>query len=185
MLDLVERQAPEPGGQLAGVALREPPLSQQPLAEKGHDIEDLGLVGEVTDVNTSFLDLLLNNGIMPVIAPIGVNDAGEPYNVNADIAAASVAEALKAEKLVYLSDVQGVIINDSLVHSMDEAEAEKLIVSRDINHGMIPKIRSAYRALASGVHKVHMIDGRVRHSLLLEIFTDEGVGTQLVHTAHQ
>jgi len=141
---------------------------------------DLGFVGEITEVNTSYLNLLVNNGIMPVIAPIGVNHEGQPHNVNADVAASAIAAALKAEKLVFLSDVEGVMANGTLVHSMDQDEANRLMETRVISNGMIPKIRSAFTALNAGVKKVHLIDGRITHSLLLEIFTDRGIGTELV-----
>lgn len=144
---------------------------------------DLGLVGEVTGVNTVFLDMLLSHGFMPVIAPIGVDDRGQTYNINADIAAANVAAALRAEKLVYLSDVEGVLADKELVHSLDRTMAEKLLQRGVISSGMIPKIRSAFGALDAGVRKIHLIDGRVKHSLLLEIFTDEGVGTEVVESA--
>ena len=146
----------------------------------GHD---LGFVGDITTVNTSYLNLLVNNGIMPVMAPIGVDDQWQAYNVNADVAAGAIASALHAEKLVYLSDVEGVLVDGGLVHSMDPKEAERLIDTRVISDGMIPKIRSAFNALAANVNKVHLIDGRVKHSLLLEIFTDTGVGTELVHAS--
>jgi acetylglutamate kinase len=146
----------------------------------GHD---LGRVGEVVGVNISFVGLLLNNGIMPVIAPVGVDGAWQTYNVNADIAAASIAASLQAEKLVFLSDVEGVLVNESLVHSIYKEDARQLIESGVITDGMIPKIRSAFEALDAGVQKVHLIDGRVKHSLLLEIFTNEGVGTELVRSS--
>jgi acetylglutamate kinase len=142
---------------------------------------DLGLVGKITGVNTDYLNLLLTNGIMPVIAPVGVDDRWQVYNINADLAAGALAAALQAEKLVYLSDVEGVMVDGTLVHSMKEHEAEELIDSGVISNGMIPKIRSAFDALDANVNKVHMIDGRVKHSLLLEIFTDTGIGTELVH----
>ena len=142
---------------------------------------DLGLVGEITGVNTVYLNLLLNNGIMPVIAPIGVNNACEPHNINADVAASAIAAELKAEKLVFLSDVEGVMAADLLVPSMDQSLAEKLMADGVISNGMIPKIRSAFTALRAGVNKVHLIDGRIKHSILLEIFTDLGIGTELVH----
>jgi acetylglutamate kinase len=143
---------------------------------------NLGLVGEITHVNTQYLSLLLNNGIMPVIAPIGVNESGRAHNINADVAAAHIAAALRAEKLVYLSDVEGVKANNALIHSMDEHEAHRLIEQGIIINGMIPKIRSAFRAIEAGVNKVHLIDGRITHSLLLEIFTDAGVGTELLRS---
>ncbi len=146
---------------------------------------DLGFVGLVVTVNTAYLHLLLNNGIMPVIAPVGVDAHWRPHNVNADLAAASIASALRAEKLVYLSDVTGVLAHGSLVHSLGEEYAQRLLETGVINNGMIPKIRSAFEAINEGVQKVHLIDGRVKHSLLLEIFTDEGVGTELVRTVDQ
>ena len=113
-------------------------------------------------------------------APFGVATDGTIYNVNADLAAAAVASALKAEKLVYLSDVEGVIANKQLVSTLTEQNARELFGDGIINGGMIPKVKSAFSTLHSGVNKVHMIDGRKKHSLLLEIFTDEGIGTELV-----
>lgn len=142
--------------------------------------QDLGRVGEITAVNTSLPDLLLKNNFLPVIAPIGVDEAGLTYNVNADVAAANIAKSLGAEKLVYLSDVEGVFAEGKLIHSIGKEEAHRLIADGTINNGMIPKMRSAYAALEDGVRKVHLIDGRVKHSLLLEIFTDAGIGTELV-----
>jgi acetylglutamate kinase len=142
---------------------------------------DLGLVGEITSVNVPFLSLLLQNGMMPVIAPVGVGDGGQLYNINADLAAGAVATALKAEKLVYLSDTEGILVKEKLVSSMTKSEASRFIDEGDIFGGMIPKVTSAFDTLAAGVNKVHIIDGRIKHSLLLEIFTDEGIGTQMVH----
>lgn len=151
------------------------------VVKYGSDGVDLGLVGEVSDVNTEHLNLLLDRGVMPVIAPLGVDRAYEVYNVNADTAAAAIAGALKAEKLVYLSDVPGLMRGGEVVGTIDGRSAEAMIARGEISDGMIPKIRSAFRALGQGVGKVHMIDGRVVHSLLLEIFTDEGIGTELIH----
>jgi acetylglutamate kinase len=145
------------------------------------DGKDLGLVGEITYVNLPFLNLLLQNGMMPVIAPIGVGDGGQVYNINADLAAGAVAAAMKAEKLVYLSDTEGVMVKEKLVSSMTKSEANKYVTEGDIFGGMIPKVTSAFDTLDAGVNKVHIIDGRIKHSLLLEIFTDEGIGTQMVH----
>lgn len=144
---------------------------------------ELGLVGEVVAVNTRLLELLLGGGFIPVVAPVGVDPEGTAHNVNADLAAAAVAVALRAEKLVYLSDVEGVMAGGSLVKSMTLRRASSLIENNVISNGMVPKVRSAFHALEAGVGKVHMIDGRVRHSLLLEIFTDEGIGTELVRPA--
>ncbi|MBI2618513.1 MAG: acetylglutamate kinase, partial [Ignavibacteriales bacterium] len=142
---------------------------------------DLGLVGEIVSVNVPFLQLLLQNGMMPVIAPLAVGDGGEIFNVNADLGAAAVAAALKAEKLVYLSDVGGILVNGTLVSTLTKEEAERMIERGDIFGGMIPKVTSAFETLGVGVQKVHIVDGRVKHSLLLEIFTDEGIGTQMIH----
>ena len=142
---------------------------------------DLGLVGEVTSVNTAFINLLLKEGTMPVISPIGVGPDGELYNINADLAAGSIASALKAEKLVYLSDIEGILVNRRRVSSLTHTEAQEYIQNGAIFGGMIPKVQSAFDTLSAGVNKVHIIDGRVKHSLLLEIFTDEGIGTQMVH----
>ena len=142
---------------------------------------DLGLVGDIIRVNTAFLDLLFTHDVMPVIAPIGVDASGQVYNINADMAAGYLAAALQAEKLVYLSDVPGVLVNDELLHSLNRAKAASLVDAGIVSSGMVPKIRSAFAALDAGVNKVHIIDGRVKHSLLLEIFTKEGVGTEVVH----
>ncbi len=144
---------------------------------------DLGLVGTIVEVNTTYLHLLLDHSIMPVIAPVGVDENGCAFNINADNAASGIATALQAEKLVYLSDVEGVKVGADLVHSIDRSEARRLIDEKIITNGMIPKIHSALAALDAGVNKVHLIDGRVRHSLLLEIFTDAGVGTELVRSS--
>ncbi|GJQ21625.1 MAG: acetylglutamate kinase [Bacteroidia bacterium] len=150
---------------------------------------DLGLVGTVSSVNTVFLELLLRNGLMPVVAPLATGSSGEVFNVNADLAAAAVASALQAEKLVYLSDVEGILGNGALVSTLTRSEAARMIERGEIFGGMIPKVRSAFETLDAGVRKVHIVDGRVKHSLLLEIFTDEGIGTQMLHdngngTAH-
>lgn len=150
---------------------------------KAHRIteKDLGLVGDVNSVNTGFLNLLLNNGMMPVVAPLAVGDDNKILNINADLAAGAIATALKAEKLVYLSDIEGVVVDKQLVSSLTYAESESLIERGAIHSGMIPKVHSAFATLDTGVNKVHIIDGRIKHSLLLEIFTDEGVGTQMIH----
>ena len=144
------------------------------------DGEDIGLVGKIVNVNVPFLQMFLANRLMPVIAPFGVGTDGTIYNVNADLAAAAVASALKAEKLVYLSDVEGIIANKQLISTLTEQNARELFGEGVINGGMIPKVKSAFSTLHSGVKKVHMIDRRKKHSLLLEIFTDEGIGTELV-----
>jgi acetylglutamate kinase len=142
--------------------------------------EALGLVGEVTSVNSSFIKNLLNDGYLPVIAPIGVDDKGIIYNVNADIAAGPIAASLDATKLVYLTDIEGVKANGSLVSHLLKNDAQSFIKDGTISGGMIPKVESALSALEAGVQKVHIVDGRVQHALLLEIFTQEGIGTEIV-----
>jgi acetylglutamate kinase len=140
----------------------------------------LGFVGEVTDVNGSFIRNLLNDGYLPVIAPIGVDENGIVYNVNADIAAGPIAAALSAAKLVYMTDIEGVKANGKLVSHLTGTDAGNFIKDKVIIGGMIPKVESALAALESGVQKIHIIDGRVPHALLLEIFTKEGIGTEIV-----
>lgn len=147
-----------------------------PCREAAH----LGRVGEVASVNTEYLDLLCQARLIPVIAPVGVDTEGNLYNINADDAASGIAIALRAEKLIYVSDVEGVECGDKILKSVCKSEAADLIEQGIISGGMIPKSLSAYKTLDSGVRKVHLIDGRLVHSLLLEIFTDSGVGTQFV-----
>jgi len=175
--DIVARINQHDGGAVGICGIDNMLLEARKVEEGG---KDLGLVGEIVRVNTPFLDLLFTHEIMPVIAPIGVDTKGQVYNINADIAAGCVARALKAEKLVYLSDVEGVMAQGELVPSIDREHAEQLVKEGVISSGMLPKIRSAFEALEAGVRKIHIIDGRVKHSLLLEIFTDEGVGTEVV-----
>ena len=145
------------------------------------DGTDLGRVGDIVTVNVPFIQLLLQNGMMPVIAPLGVGEHGELLNVNADLAAAAVAMALRAEKLVYLSDVEWILAGGNRISTLTKRGAERMIADGSIFGGMIPKIQSAFTTLEAGVRKVHIVDGRVKHSLLLEIFTDEGIGTQMIH----
>jgi acetylglutamate kinase len=164
------------GGRAVGVSGIDAGL----VTVKKYEGEDLGLVGEVTNVNDSFVKNLLKDGYLPVIAPIGVDDTGTVYNVNADIAAGNIAGALNSVKLVYMTDIEGVKIGDKLIPHLTKSEVEKYIADGTISGGMIPKVESALQALDSGVQKVHIIDGRIPHALLLEIFTKEGVGTEIV-----
>ncbi len=150
------------------------------ITVKKYEKEDLGLVGEVIDVSTSFVKNLLRERYLPVIAPIGVDEEGTVHNVNADIAAGSIAGALEAAKLVYVTDTEGVKSKDGLIPHLTKEEADKYINDGTINGGMIPKVESALAALEAGVQKVHIIDGRVEHALLIEIFTTEGIGTEIV-----
>lgn len=145
---------------------------------------ELGFVGDIVSVDAKPLLGLLRNGIIPVISPIGRDKNGQVYNINADVAAADVAIALKARRLVYLSDVNGLrrvpTQEDSLISTLHVSEVPTLIKDGVIDGGMLPKVQSSVRAIEAGVHRVHMIDGRQPHSLLLEIFTDKGIGTEIV-----
>ncbi|MFU8849153.1 MAG: acetylglutamate kinase [Opitutales bacterium] len=146
---------------------------------------DVGFVGETHTVRTKIIKKALNDGYIPVISPIAEDDAGQVYNTNADAAAGRVAAALRARRLVYLCDVPGLMrdITDpsSLISTLKVDEVAELVRSGIINKGMIPKTNSAVEALKNGVHRVHFIDGEQPHSLLLEIFTDKGVGTEIVN----
>ena len=142
--------------------------------------EDIGWVGEIIHVNTKILLDMLEDGLIPVIAPVGYDDDGNSYNINADDAAGDIASAFPAEKLIYLSDVAGVMIDNKRVASLNEETANAMIANGQITKGMIPKVNSAFDTLNQGVKKVHMLDGRVLHSLLVEIYTDSGIGTQFV-----
>ncbi len=142
--------------------------------------EDIGWVGEIIHVNTKILLDMLEDGLIPVIAPVGYDDDGNSYNINADDAAGDIASAFPAEKLIYLSDVAGVMIDDKRVATLNEETANAMIANGQITKGMIPKVNSAFDTLNQGVKKVHMLDGRVLHSLLVEIYTDSGIGTQFV-----
>lgn len=146
---------------------------------------DLGHVGRVTSVDRDTIENLCYAGQVPVIPSMCESEpGGERLNVNADTAATAVAQALGAEKLVFLSDVNGVRRQkddpDSLIHSLNDAEARKLIGSGSIESGMIPKVEACLETLTKGVRKIHIIDGRIRHSLLLEVYTNEGIGTEIV-----
>jgi acetylglutamate kinase len=153
--------------------------------ENGNEIEaDIGSVGEVERINTGIIETIMNtNGYIPVIAPIGAGAAGETYNINADYVAGEIAAALGAEKLVLLTDVEGILsdVNDksSIISVLKTSEVDGFINKGIIAGGMIPKVRCCVKALEAGVKRTHIIDGRVPHSILLEIFTDEGIGTMV------
>jgi acetylglutamate kinase len=145
---------------------------------------DLGRVGEVYDINRELLKRTCDNGVIPVIPSIAVDRGGRLFNVNADTAAAAVAGILGAEKLMFLSDVPGICRDkddlNTLIRHVDGADCRKLIEEGVVAAGMVPKVEAALEALAAGVGKVHIVDGRTPHSILLEIYSDTGIGTELV-----
>ena len=141
---------------------------------------DIGFVGDVVKVNTDLISALESGKYIPVIAPVGVGLEGESYNINADLVAGRVAAALNAEKLILLTDINGVKDKSgTLLESLSVAELHRLIAQGDITGGMIPKVVCCADALGDGVKKAHIIDGRVPHAVLLEIFTDVGIGTEI------
>jgi acetylglutamate kinase len=149
---------------------------------KGEDPEiiDIGMVGEVKEINPGVIEALEKENFIPVIAPVGVGEEGETYNINADLVAGKVAAALKAEKLILLTDVEGVMDEKhQLIPTLDAKQAKRLIAQKVIFSGMIPKVNCCLDALEEGVTKTHIIDGRMEHAILLEIFTDVGIGTQI------
>ncbi len=155
------------------------------LKVKKHQSEsDVGYVGDVVSVNSAPINRLIRRGTIPVIAPIGIGKRGEPYNVNADEASAHIASSLRAEKLVLLTNVKGIARvpddEETLISTLKFEEAEILINENVIQAGMIPKVRAAIIALKGDVKKAHIIDGSIDHSLLLEIFTDKGIGTEIL-----
>jgi acetylglutamate kinase len=144
------------------------------------EIIDIGLVGEVTEVRPGALEALDKGGFIPVIAPVGVGAHGETYNINADLVAGAVAGALKAEKLILLTDQTGILDKDkNLISSLNKKKVESMVKAGTVSGGMLPKTKSCFDALEAGCAKVHIIDGRVPHALLLEIFTKEGIGTEI------
>jgi len=144
-------------------------------------MHDIGLVGEVVGVHPQVINALTAANFIPVIAPVGVGEDGATYNINADLVAGKVAEALQAEKLILLTDVEGIKDKDkTLIPTLSSAQAERLIRDGTISEGMIPKVECCLAALRGGAQKTHIIDGRVRHATLLEIFTKEGIGTEVV-----
>ena len=146
---------------------------------------DLGYVGDVTEVKVKLIKKEIGDGFTPVISPVAEGYDGKPYNVNADLVAGRVASALRARRLIYMSDVPGLLAAppnpDSLISTLKISQVDDLKKRGVIDKGMRPKVQSAIRALQEGVQRVHFIDGRLPHSLLLEIFTDHGIGTEIVH----
>jgi acetylglutamate kinase len=151
------------------------------VARKRAAAEDLGLVGDVVGVHPEVIEALEARGFVPVVAPTAADANGQTFNINADVVAGKIAEARRAEKLILLTDVEGVKDRDgALVSTLTAEEAERLIADGTILGGMIPKIECCIEALRGGVKQAHVIDGRVRHALLLEVLTSQGVGTEVV-----
>lgn len=159
-------------------------LCQKLTTDDNGNTVDLGYVGDVTEVKVKLIKKEIADGFVPVISPVAEGYDGKPYNVNADLAAGRVASALRARRLVYMSDVPGLLSNppdpESLISTLKTSQVEELKKRGIIDKGMRPKVQSAIRALQEGVQRVHFIDGRLPHSLLLEIFTDKGTGTEIV-----
>jgi len=144
------------------------------------EVIDIGMVGEVKTINPGIIEVLEKENFIPIIAPVGMGEEGETYNINADLVAGKVASALKAEKLILLTDVEGVMDEKHrLIPTLDTKQAKSLMAQKVISSGMIPKVNCCLGALEEGVTKTHIIDGRVEHAILLEIFTDVGIGTQI------
>ena len=157
-------------------------LKKSSVDNEASEIIDLGHVGEVTSIDTAVLDMLADSDFIPVIAPIGVGENGESYNINADLVAGKIAEELKAEKLILLTNTAGILDKQGeLLTGLSLSDIDNLIADGTISEGMIPKTRCATDALQGGVTSVHIIDGRVNHAVLLELFTDQGVGTLLLN----
>ncbi len=149
--------------------------------DKPPEIIDPGLVGKVTQINPDILNTLSAKGFIPVVAPVGEGDLGQTYNINADLVAGEIAKALSAGRLILLTDVDGVLDkNDSMITSINAKTVKKMDKAGTVSGGMIPKIECAMDALKNGVEKVHILNGKKPHSILLELFTDKGVGTEVI-----
>tara|TARA_E500000178_G_scaffold343118_1_gene389408 strand:+ start:439 stop:1362 length:924 start_codon:yes stop_codon:yes gene_type:complete len=179
------------GGRAVGVTGKDGNLIQaekMPMTIASNDagasapeIIDIGHVGSITNIQVDVLNTLVQSEFIPVIAPVGVGKDGESYNINADIVAGAIAEALNAEKLVLLTNTPGILDADNAtLSSLNKAEVEALIANGTISEGMLPKVECALDAVSGGVNSVTIVDGRVPHALLLEVFTDSGVGTQIL-----
>lgn len=179
------------GGRAVGVTGKDGNLIQaekMPMTIASNDavasapeIIDIGHVGSITSIQVDVLNTLVQSEFIPVIAPVGVGKDGESYNINADIVAGAIAQALNAEKLILLTNTPGILDADqATLSSLNKADVEALIADGTISEGMLPKVECALNAVSSGVNSVTIVDGRVPHALLLEVFTDSGVGTQIL-----
>jgi len=170
------------GGRAVGLTGKDGGLlrATKKLLRINNEEVDLGFVGEIEEVCVDVLESLQDKGFIPVVAPIGFDILGQSYNINADTFASAIAVAVKAEKLILLTDVKGITDENKLLSTLKNEEALKLIEQQIISGGMIPKVYACLNALRGDVKKTHIIDGRIPHSLLLEIFTQKGVGTEIV-----
>jgi len=169
------------GGKAVGLSGKDAGLIQACKLES--PAGDLGYVGDIVDVDTGVVDVLTDAGYVVVISTIGIGEEGQSYNINADTAAGAVAAALGAEKLIVLSDIPGLLDNvedeNSLISELTPEQAEKLVKDGKVSKGMIPKLEACLKAIEGGVPRAHMIDGRLPHSMLIELFTDAGIGTMI------
>ncbi|MEX1308074.1 MAG: acetylglutamate kinase [Eubacteriales bacterium] len=171
------------GGKAIGLCGKDANLITAKKLEGANGV-DYGFVGEVTSINTKLLEVLTSDVYIPVIAPIGTDEKGNTYNINADTVAGEIAIAMQAEKLIFLTDTDGIRRNpedpDSLIHIIEEKEITEMIKNEQIVGGMLPKVAGCIRALDSGVNRTHILNGTIEHPIILEIFTDSGIGT-MVH----
>ena len=172
----------ELGVQAVGVSGKDGGLLK--VKKKYSNGEDIGFVGEITDVNPKILYDLLEKDFLPIVCPIGLDDEYNTYNINADDAACAIARAVHAEKLAFLTDIEGVYKDpkdpESLISELHVQEARDLITNGNVGGGMIPKLQGCINAIENGVSRVHIMDGRIQHCLLLEIFTNKGIGTAIL-----
>lgn len=187
IVSLINRQ----GGRAIGISgkdgqlieARKLKITRDMGEDRPPEIIDIGLVGEVDKINLDILETLVKSDIIPVIAPVGVGRGGETYNINADLVAGALAGALGADKLLLMTDVPGVLDKQGeLISSMTVSEAEEAMQNQTLRGGMIPKIQCAIDALQAGACKVHIVDGRLQHAILLEMFTDAGIGTEILRS---
>jgi acetylglutamate kinase len=182
------------GGQAVGLSgkdgrliqARKLQLYREQKGDKPPELIDLGMVGEVEAIHAEVIKTLEASRFIPIIAPVGVGEQGETYNINADLVAGKLAPALDATKLIFLTDVPGVLDSEgNLISSLDTTQAADLVEQGVLMGGMLPKVRYAIEAVNAGVDKAHIVDGRVEHAVLLEIFMDRGVGTEIVRADHK
>jgi acetylglutamate kinase len=166
------------GGKSVGLSGKDGLLIQAEKKQHNHGV-DLGYVGEITQVNPELLQTLLKENYIPVVSPIGMGEDGATYNINADTAAAAIAVALQARKIIFMTDVDGVFQNDALISQIDVKHAEKLIEREVITGGMMPKVQAAIKCVRNGVRSAHIISGTDPHSVVAELFTNEGIGTKI------